>query len=301
MQKSISKPLPPSLLDELPSFASAEYLPQKYGDSTHELWRLNNEQDNMFLKVCNNTGSQFWLVMQHLFGKDLHAEISGFRQLYRYIRENTLLEIPEIIDVKSTDAETARHGSFILTNEVNGDVVDVANLKMVKQLAQHLAGLHHKKHDKWGTLKTPELNHLQWQEKLTNTLSLFANQQGVPKEHLDHGLAACQFATNMKFVPLMPDLRWDQFLQQNEELYALVDLDAFVLAPRELDFVLLEYILTAEQYSIFIQTYKGIHPIPDISQVRPAYRLLLFLMQVLGEQDIETWMNAKHHFLGPTP
>lgn len=296
MQKTISKSLPPSLLDELPSFINAEYLPQKYADSTHELWRLKNKQDNMFLKVCNNTGSQFWQVMQHLFGLDLHAEINGFMQTYSFIKENTFLEIPKIITAQSIDAEIIKRTSYILSSEVSGDTIEVSNLKMVKQLAQHLTGLHFKKNNKWGTLKTPEFDHLQWQEKLATTLSVFANQQGIPRKYLEQALDACQFATNTTFIPSMPDLRWDQFLQQNGQLYALVDLDAFVLAPRELDFVLLEYILTAEQYSTFIDTYSSTHPVPDISQVRPAYRLLLFLMQVLGEQEIGNWMNKEHRF-----
>jgi hypothetical protein len=94
----------------------------------------------------------------------------------------------------------------------------------------------------------------------------------------------------------MPDLRWDQFLENDGKLSALVDLDAFVFAPRELDFILLEYLLNQQQARVFAQQYQQSHSLPDLSVVRKPYRLLLFLMNVLGEEDIDTWMQAAARF-----
>ena len=91
-------------------------------------------------------------------------------------------------------------------------------------------------------------------------------------------------------------VQYAQFLQHNDELIALVDLDAFVFAPRELDFVILELILSPAQISVFSKVYKKHHVIPEIIQVRPAYRLLLFYMQILGEADLDEWMNKEALF-----
>ena len=98
------------------------------------------------------------------------------------------------------------------------------------------------------------------------------------------------------FVPIMPDLRWDQFLQYDGKLSALVDLDAFVFGPRELELVLLEYLLDQQQAELFMLHYQQMHAMPDLSEVRTAYRLLLFLMNVLGEKNIDIWMQASIRF-----
>ena len=98
------------------------------------------------------------------------------------------------------------------------------------------------------------------------------------------------------FVPVMLDLRWDQFLIEDAKLKALVDLDAFVLAPSELELVLLELLFNEEQSALFAEEYQHFHSLPDLSMVRTAYRALLFLMHVLGETNCEKWLAKPAHF-----
>ena len=94
----------------------------------------------------------------------------------------------------------------------------------------------------------------------------------------------------------MPDLRWDQFLMQQGKLSALVDLDAIVYGPRTLEFVLLEYLLDQTQAECFATEYQNYQSIPDLTKVRLPYRLLLFLMNVLGETDLNSWLNHPERF-----
>jgi hypothetical protein len=93
------------------------------------------------------------------------------------------------------------------------------------------------------------------------------------------------------FVPIMPDLRWDQFRIDKEGRLALMDLDAFVIGPRELELVLLEYILDKPQQSVFKKTYQTMLDYPDLSKVRLSYQVLLFAMNVLGETDLMKWIS----------
>ncbi len=296
MSRLINKPslLAPGVIEKLPSFQSVEYLPQRFDDSTHNLWRLKARQSNLFLKVCNNTGSPFWQVMRHLFAFDLSKEIESFSHLYQFITSATPLQIPTLITAES--AVNDQEPAFILTSELSGNVVDNVNPQMVEQLAKHLAQLHHKEHNSWGTIVNPAFDIQQWPQRLEQTLSHFAREQNTPNDITTQALNACKHATSSSFIPMMPDLRWDQFLQQDNRLTALVDLDAFILAPRELDFVLLEFILTPEQHAHFVQAYTRILPVPEITLVRPAYRLLLYFMQVLGEQELSDWMEAEQRF-----
>ena len=113
-------------------------------------------------------------------------------------------------------------------------------------------------------------------------------------------LKNCSDLATQRIVPLMMDLRWDQFSQIEGELVGVFDLDAFVFAPIELDFVILEYLLTAQQLTIFKKAYEeeGANDlsVPSIAKVRNVYRVLFFLINVLGEEDIEKWMNQPCFF-----
>lgn len=94
----------------------------------------------------------------------------------------------------------------------------------------------------------------------------------------------------------MPDLRWDQFLTKKERLFALTDLDAIVYGPREMEWVLLEYLLTPSQAEVFLKEYTQFLPVPDLTEVRDVYRTLLYMMNVLGSTDYEAWMKQPKLF-----
>lgn len=293
--------MPDWVVERIPRFKNAELIPQRYDDSTHELWRLEtNEPESdasaLFLKICNNTSSPFWQIMQHLFGFKLTAEINNFEQLYSLIAKSTSLEIPQISKAETVDDNKA----FILTSELKGFAVDKADVThtMVEQLAEHLAALHQLNYSNWGSMISSNLQNREWPDRLSVTLGKFAgtSEVDIPGEILLQALDSSKSINTESFIPMIMDLRWDQFHQCQGELSALLDLDAFVLAPRELEFVFLEYILTAEQCSHFKKIYSNHHAVPELSNVRPAYRLLLFLMQVLGENNIQAWMNKENHF-----
>ena len=301
MIKNPEKKMSTWVIDKLPAFDSVDYVPQRFSDSTHELWRLKLSQNfegesTAFLKICENTESPFWQILDHLFGLDLPKEIGRFSQLYDSIHKLSPLKVPKLLKSESF----LENRAYILSSEIDGSVVeaDDVNVKMIQQLAFHLAALHQHQSDEGGNYITPSIKLQEWPNRLKDTLRRFAKSSTllIPDSILEQALESCIGIDEKFFVPMMPDLRWDQFHQHQGDLYALVDLDAFVLAPRELEFVLLEYILTAEQIPDFIDIYSSYHGIPDISQVRPAYRLLLFLMEVLGEGDIQSWMNKEPLF-----
>lgn len=292
------------VVDKLPAFHSAEYVPQRFSDSTHELWRLELSQifegeSSTFLKICQNTESPFWKIQDHLFGLDLPKEIGRFSQLYDSILKLSPLKIPKLLKSESF-LEDLEDKAYLLSSELEGSLVEAAdvNVKMIQQLALHIASLHQHQSDEGGNYISPSIKPQEWPNRLKDTLLRFAKSSTllIPDSILEQALESCIGIDEKSFVPMMPDLRWDQFHQHQGDLYALIDLDAFVLAPRELEFVLLEYILTAEQSLDFINTYSRHHDLPDITHVRLAYRLLLFLMEVLGEQDIQNWMNKEHLF-----
>ena len=272
----------------LPKLIKATPLPALFEDSTHQLWRCDTADGEMMLKVCNADNvqaSSFWQGMALLFDVDLPAQLGEFKTVYDKLSKLSPLIIPDYI---------ASDSAFILTRLVSGAMLDTGNInnEMVVKLAQHISALHQCQQASWGSLTNTNLLAEHWSTRLVNTVSQLAKNQSIPEQLLAKAIEQSSNITVENFVPIMPDLRWDQFLQDDGKLSALVDLDAFVFAPRELELVLLEYLLDQQQADLFISHYQQMHTMPDLSKVRTAYRLLLFMMNVLGEQDIDVWMQA---------
>jgi hypothetical protein len=89
---------------------------------------------------------------------------------------------------------------------------------------------------------------------------------------------------------VMLDVDATQFLGDGGHITALVDTDAYVVAPRELDFVGYEYELDAPGAAAFARGYRAILPLPDLTSARPVYRYLFRLLGVQGTVPLEEWL-----------
>jgi len=283
--------LSPQQQRNLPSLLRpASPIAAKFDDSTHQLWHCDTADGPMVLKLCNHRTirkSPFWQGMNYLFQIDFPASLNCINKTYRFISEHSTLNTPEFIASESS--------VFVLARFLSGDDVSLDSVSnhMVMQLARHMAGLHIYQQPKWGALHEPLQLASDWPKRLQKTLKALASQQSiVPKQILDQALQQAEEINIDTFAPIMTDFRWDQMLHQQGQLAAIVDMDAFVTGPIELELVLLEYQLDERQANYFSEAYQDIADMPDLSTQRYCYRLLLFLMNSLGETDIEKWMNA---------
>lgn len=267
----------------------------KFDDSTHRLWRCETAQGSLMLKVCNQDNidkSPFWHGMNQLFDSDFPAALASIEGIYQQLDLWSHLKIPQFV--------AAQHSVFVLAHLVDGETLSAeqVNQSMVEALTRHLAKLHQHARSNWGPLTAATFLAPQWSVRLQQTLQTLLKHcpHSIPHQLIEQSIAQAAAINNETFVPIMPDLRWDQFLHQHGYLTALVDLDALVYGPKELEFVLLEYLLDPLQAQKFIDIYTQHHALPNLDSVRMAYRMLLFLMQVLGETDIERWMAAPTRF-----
>ncbi len=248
----------------------------------------------MVLKVCEHQhieNSAFWRGMNRLFAIDFPASLENIATIYQFVSRLSPLVIPQFIAAKAS--------SFVLARWLPGDILQSEKVTQnsVELLAAHLGLLHRQQQTRWGTIQQPQFTAAEWQTRLQDTLQTLAGEMTDPfcSEVLQQAVEQVSTLVEDCFVPIMPDLRWDQFLTHQATL-ALVDLDAVVYGPRTLEFVLLEYLLDDAQSAHFIRTYQSYLPVPDLSAVRDAYRLLLFLMNVLGETDLKKWLAAPQRF-----
>jgi aminoglycoside phosphotransferase (APT) family kinase protein len=283
---------------QLPALIHAEKLVPMFDDSTHELWRCETQQGALILKRCTRqqlNSSPFWQVMQPLFGLDLPSAFEHYPQLHASLERMTRLPIPELI---ASAAEQGDAPAYALHRGLSDETLMQSQLndQMVLQLAEQLAQLHQQTSPKWGEVSAPQFSASAWPERLRTTLEVMCENQPEALRWLESIRAELDALKPSEFCWVMMDNRWDQYLTDGKQITALVDLDAFVIAPRELELVLLEYQLTPIQAALFKQHYQSQLAWPDLSTLRSSYRLLLFLMNALGETDINRWMNAAEHF-----
>lgn len=263
----------------------------KFEDSTHQLWHCETVDGPMVLKLCNQqtvANSIFWQGMNGLFAADFPTSLADIDKVYHFVGEQSVLTIPEYIASESS--------LFVLANYLDGDDVSCAEVSgsMAEQLADHIAQLHQHRSINWGAFHHATFPAEKWSKSLQATLLSLAQVHStfIPDAILEQALEQAAELKTPIFSPIMMDLRWDQMLHQQGRLSAIVDMDAFVIGPRELELVLLEYQLNAKQAERFKNAYQKFCKLPDLGEQRFCYRLLLFLMNSLGETDLEKWLNA---------
>lgn len=91
---------------------------------------------------------------------------------------------------------------------------------------------------------------------------------------------------------VQPDIGSNQFLTDGQRVTAWVDTEACVIAPRVLDFIGLEFQIPHKRAAqAFARGYGTVLSLPQLSQVRAAYRYLYLLLDVEGDIPLDEWMN----------
>jgi Ser/Thr protein kinase RdoA (MazF antagonist) len=283
--------LTPSEQASLPKLiAQPIAIPNKFADSTHQLFYCQTANGEMVLKVCNQATiekSHFWLGANHLFAADFPNSLGNIHLTHHFLEKNGVLAVPDFVSA------SARR--FVIAHFLAGKDIETEHItdQWVIQLAEHIARLHQCTYSNWGKLYAPQFYAKQWASRLHETLVVLVKQHGwlVTEPLVAEILAHAKNINETGFVPMMLDLRWDQFRCLSNNDLALIDLDAFVIAPRALDLVLLEYVLTPSQLAVFKKHYIRTHTWPYHTADTPCYQLLLFLMNVMGETNLAKWMQ----------
>ena len=301
-----------SVLQRYENVSKVQKLPGLFFDSSSDVWEIQATCFKNDSKLINHVIKShqvsnpcpFWLGMDLLFKRSICSSYQDAKATYKIIDTLTSLKIPQVSDVLVGQGHCALvlekiYGASIQTTEISDD--------LVKQIAKFLAEMHSHSAEKIGAIvKQPEFKQdliydlTSWQESVLLTVQTLMPEEFAQKPSVISALNNIASLTIQKIVPLMMDLRWDQFSQIEGKLAGVFDLDAFVFAPIELDFVILEYLLNAQQLIVFKKAYEqeGANnlSVPSIVEVREIYRVLFFLINALGERDFEKWMSQPCFF-----
>ncbi len=100
-------------------------------------------------------------------------------------------------------------------------------------------------------------------------------------------------------VPMLLDWAGEQFVWREGQPYALVDVEASVYAPPELDLCLWELLLFPAGAAAFQAGYSELLPFPDLTLHRSACRLILRALEVEGAPPLADWLALPAPFVPP--
>lgn len=242
---------------------------------------------------------EFWWGCYDLFGID--------PRYMRHFAANAamLRSIADIPAPRVLAHEVIEGKEYLVVEKMNGEMcrsfVGQPD-SLLHQLGVWLARVHSQRYDGFGNLAdTRREPKRSFHARLSQTIRKlverdYANDRKI-KEQLDAILAElAALPAPDHFCPIYIDLDPSQFLMQNGKLSAVVDVEAYAIGPRELDFVGLEYVLDEAAAVSFLKGYSTILDPPDITIYRKAYRYFYRLMGVQGSVDLDRWLAQRPLF-----
>lgn len=271
------------------------YLDPGYSGHANDVWKVRTPSETVVVRAYRwgEPGGPFWGGCNALFGLD-PSQSSRLEAINAFLRPISPIPVPRVLRTGELDGR-----QYVVVEHMPGQPVerfdDVAE-RVLEQLGHALASLHARRLPYYGHL-TREPRH----PAASFHVGMIAVMRALVDQFFGDDLAlaaaleptaeaALRLPPPATCAPVMIDLDARQFLADGERLTALVDTEAYVAAPRELDFVALEYILDERGARAVARGYAAVLPLPDLGAVRPVYRYLYRLLEVQGAIELDVWM-----------
>ncbi|MFC9447014.1 nitrate reductase [Bacillus cereus] len=281
---------------------SVQALHPGYEDHASDVFLVRTEDKEVIVrssKMYEEPNNDFWWGCKNLFGID-PRNVHHLETVHTLLQEHTNLPIPTIIE-----KHILNDREFVVAEKLVGNTVQSfigQPDSTLFSLGKGLAEIHKFKADfignPSGTFQVPldgfyshilnvskELVHMFYSddESIQNAFPTFESQLSslsVPKEA----------------TLVLLDMDPTQFLYDGTTITGLVDTEAYAVAPRELDFIGLEYILTEKEAHAFKSGYETIMSIPHLEECRQPYRYLYRLLSVQGSVELKKWLSHPSYF-----
>jgi aminoglycoside phosphotransferase len=270
--------------------------PAAYTDHTNDVWRVRTRSEDVVVRVPRPAAeleSAFWWGCHHLFDLAL-ARIERLAPLNDLLARLSPIPVPRVLRT----ATLAGRSCAVVERLPGERLLDLRALPpaALSELGAALAQIHRQRFDWWGAPDGTMRHALaDFHPRLAATLEalvarFFAHDATIAGALDEFRAAALRLPSPESAALVMIDVDATQFLIDGARITALVDTDAFVVAPRALDFIGYEYELDAGSAAAFADGYRAILPLLDLRQVRPVYRYLYRLLGVQGAVPLDEWL-----------
>ncbi|MCI0764326.1 aminoglycoside phosphotransferase family protein [Bacillus sp. TL12] len=280
---------------------SVDTLHPGYEDHASDVWLVKTETEEVIVrssKMKTEPNNDFWWGCKHLFGID-PRNVHTLETIHTQLQQYTTLPIPTVLRKHRLERE------YVVVEKLNGQVLKSFIRQpesILYSLGKGLAQIHQYKANYIGNPSgTFQIPLYKFQQHITDV-----SKQLVGMFHSNNSKIHDSFEIFQSQLYALPapkettliliDMDPTQFLTNGIEITGLVDTEAYVVAPRELDFIGLEYIFTEKEANAFRKGYETIMPIPNLEQYRAPYRYLYRLLSVQGNVDLEEWLQHPSFF-----
>jgi hypothetical protein len=271
------------------------YLDPGYSGHASDVWLVETEREKAIVRAFrwDGPGGPFWGGLHHLFALD-PREVFALEPLNRRITQLSPVPAPLVLRKQVVDGRQT-----VVVQHMPGTVVTSFRKQpatLLEDLGRSLASLHAHHFDWYGNPTGQARYPLSsFPRRLAETMRMLVETIYMDEPAIVAALdpmyaAALHMAPPEAAVLVMPDLDASQFLWDGGRLTAVVDTEAYVVGPRELDFIALEYVLDGEGAAAFMRAYSELLPLPPLETVRPLLRYFLRLLEVQDPVDLDTWM-----------
>ncbi len=270
------------------------YLDPGYSGHANDVWLVRTSHEQVVVRAFRGVlEGPFWEGCRYLFGID-PSRLFNLEPLNALLARCSPIPVPRVLRKGVVDGRQC-----VVVEYMPGRVLDNFRSQpdcSLEQLGRAMAQIHAHRFEWWGSpVGDLRLPLSEFHLRLIATLCMLISTTYAGDEKIVAALEPMCAAASVLPTPaagalVMVDLDPTQFLTDGERITALVDTEAYVIAPRELDFVGLEYILDRRTAAAFVCGYQSVLPLPDLAPVRPVYRYLYRLLEVQGDHDLDEWM-----------
>ncbi|PYI53186.1 aminoglycoside phosphotransferase [Paenibacillus flagellatus] len=294
--ESVLQPLFPDPIERIAS------LDPGYSGHASDVWLVKTTSGERIVRSSRWTEApsrEFWWGCYDLFGIDPR------RMLHFAANAAMLGSIAGIPAPRVLEHRTLEGREYLVVEKMNGEALRSfvgQSDELLHQLGVWLARVHERRCDDFGNPAGTRAERKDFfHSRLSQTMQTLVERDYANDGKIQARLDAIIGELRMlpvpdHFCPVFIDLDPSQFLMQDGLLSAVVDVEAYALGPRELDFVGLEYVLDEASAAPFLNGYSTVLAPPDLSPYRNVYRYFYRLLGVQGSVDLDRWFAQRALF-----
>ena len=245
-------------------------------------------------KQVRESRSPFWQQLDKIFGINSTTQITALQDVAARLQQQPIVPVPQVIHVEP-DASSLLDAPYGVVTYLAGTVHEPdefpAEEELHYQLGQYIGYLHTQEYVGYGNVLMKPLQpkadfFATTVASMRRTIQTFWADQPELHSYLDRLTATTDSETIFSTANLiMIDISANQFVYDNNRIAGVVDLDAYVIGPREWELSILEMCITKP--TAFQQGYECYTALPTFAPFRAFYRLWSYLNEPQQGHDAD--------------
>lgn len=268
-----------------------------YDDHASDIWYVKTQRREVIVRASGiidvNCETSFFKSLNILFGID-PSNTFALEALNNTLRGFNAFIYPKILEKHKIDRE------YIVLELLQGTTLESfvgLSAEELKKFGSNLAKIHSRQMNYFGNPSgTFKIDMEKVNKHIICCMKKIINEFYLDNQKILNYLPQMERVLNDLPAPkyssfVLVDIDPTQFIAVNGIITGLVDTESYVIAPRELDFIALEYVLDENSAKFISEGYEAILSLPDLKPVRTVYRYLYRLIDVQDGEDIDEWLS----------